>query len=162
MATTVGSVEQLWRFPVKSMGGSQLDEATITERGVLGDRAYALIDLETGKVASAKSVKSFPDLLRCRAAFVEPPSVDGELPPVRIGLPNGTSVISDSRDADRTLSAFWHREVRLAKMAPDDFTIDQYHPDVEGADPGGHRSPCRQGPTCGTRECEGPSSISLR
>ena len=136
---SVGSVAELWRFPVKSMQGEQLREVTITERGVLGDRAYALIDVETGKVASAKSVKRFPDLLACRAAFAEPPQAGRETPPVRIDLPDGRSVTSDSGDAAGALSAFFRREVRLARVAPDTFTIDQYHPDVEGADPGGYR-----------------------
>ena len=61
------------------------------------------------------------------------------MPPVRIGLPNGTSVTSDSSEVDRALSAHFRRDVRLARVAPEDFTIDQYHPDVEGADPGGNR-----------------------
>ena len=139
MMAIVGSVAELWRFPVKSMKGEQLQEVTVTERGGLGDRAYALIDTETGKVASAKSVKLFPDLLACRAAFVEPPRANRDVPPVRIDLPNGRSVTSDSRDVDRALSAYFRRDVRLARVAPDDFTIDQYHPDVEGADPGGNR-----------------------
>ena len=58
MATNevVGSVAGLWRFPVKSMMGEQLDQAELTGRGLLGDRAYALIDRDTGKVVSAKSV----------------------------------------------------------------------------------------------------------
>ena len=135
----VGSVAELWRFPVKSMQGEQLREVEVTARGIVGDRAYALIDAETGKVASAKSVKLFPALLACRAAFVAPPQAAHEAPPVRIDLPNGKSVTSDSSDVDRTLSAHFRREVRLARVAPDDFTIDQYHPDVEGADPGGNR-----------------------
>ena len=135
----VGSIAGLWRFPVKSMGGEQLDKVSVTERGVLGDRAYALIDTDTGKVVSAKSVKHFPSLLACKAAFVEPPATGSEPPPVKISLPDGTSVMSDSGDADRMLSAFFARNVTLAKAAPDDFTIDQYHPDVEGADPGGNR-----------------------
>jgi MOSC domain-containing protein len=136
---TVGSVAELWRFPVKSMKGEQLQEVTVTERGVLGDRAYALIDAETGKVASAKSVKLFPDLLAWRAVFTEPPRAGRETPPVRIDLPNGSSVSSDSSDVDRALSAYCRRDVRLARVAPDNFTIDQYHPDIEGADPGGNR-----------------------
>ena len=139
MMAIVGSVAELWRFPVKSMQGEQLQEVTVTARGGLGDRAYALIDTETGKVVSAKSVKRFPDLLACQAAFVEPPRAHRDVPPVRIALPNGRSVTSDSRDVDRTLSAYFRREVRLARVAPEDFTIDQYHPDVEGADPGGNR-----------------------
>ncbi len=52
----VGSVATLWRFPVKSMGGEQLRDVEVTERGVLGDRAYALIDKDTGKVVSCSVV----------------------------------------------------------------------------------------------------------
>ena len=137
--TKVGSVAGIRMYPVKSMGGERLEQGEFTERGLVGDRAYALIDSDTGKVASAKSVRLFPDLFGCSAVFVEPPQLDGELPPVRITLPDGTSVTSDSRDVDRVLSEFFRREVTLARAAPDDFTIDQYHPDVEDADPAGHR-----------------------
>ena len=141
MATNglVGSVAGLWRFPVKSVGGERLDEAEVTGRGLAGDRAYALVDAETGKVVSAKSARLFPDLLGCRAAFVEPPRAGHEPPPVRITLPDGTTVASDAGDADRVLSAHFRRDVALARTAPEDFTIDQYHPDVEGADPAGYR-----------------------
>jgi uncharacterized protein YcbX len=135
----VGAVTALWRFPVKSMGGEQLRDVEVTERGVLGDRAYALIDKDTGKVVSAKSVRFFPNLLDCKATFVEPPQTGGDLPPVQIQLPDSTTVRSDSGDVDRVLSAYFQRNVTLGQAAPDDFTIDQYHPDVEGADPGGNR-----------------------
>src|SRR5215471_17430627 len=136
MATSeaVGSVAALWRFPVKSMRGEQVAEAELTRRGLVGDRAYALIDADTGKVASAKSVKHFPDLLGCQATFVAPPQAGREPPAVRITLPNGASVISDSDDAQRVLSAFFRRNVKLARSAPEEFTIDQYHPDVENLD----------------------------
>src|SRR5215212_1291841 len=141
MATngTVGAVAGLWRFPVKSMRGERLEQAELTEHGLVGDRAYALIDADTGKVASAKSVRLFPDLFSCRAAFIEPPRAGHEPPPVQIMLPDGTTVTSDSDDVDRALSAYFRRDVTLARAAPDDFTIDQYHPDVEDVDPTGHR-----------------------
>src|SRR5258705_9256099 len=61
----VGAVVGLWRFPVKSMRGERLEAAELTDQGLLGDRTYALLDVETGKVASAKSVKLFPRLLDC-------------------------------------------------------------------------------------------------
>src|SRR3712207_4428078 len=141
MATngTVGAAAGLWRFPVKSMRGERLEQAEFTDHGLVGDRAYALIDVETGKVVSAQSVRLFPDLFACQAAFVEPPRSDGELPPVRITLSDGTSVTSDSGDVDRVLSAYFRRDVTLARAAPDDFTIDQYHPDIEDADPAGYQ-----------------------
>ena len=50
-----GAVGTIFRYPVKSMLGEVLDEAIIDEGGVLGDRAYALIDQDTCKVASAKT-----------------------------------------------------------------------------------------------------------
>lgn len=135
----VGTVNALWRFPVKSMQGERLEQAELTERGVVGDRAYALVDLDSGKVVSAKSVRLFPDLLHCGATFVERPRAEGEPPAVRISLPDDTSVTSDSPQVDRILSRFFRRNVKLARAAPEDFTIDQYHPDVEDADPAGHR-----------------------
>jgi acetylornithine deacetylase/succinyl-diaminopimelate desuccinylase-like protein len=97
------------------------------------------VDADTGKVVSAKSVKLFPDLLACRATFIEPPRLEAELPPVRITLPGDTSVMSDARDANVVLSRFFRRNVRLARVAPEDFTIDQYHPDIEDIDPAGHQ-----------------------
>ena len=54
---TVGSVAELWRFPVKSMKGEQLQEVTVTKQGVLGDRAYALIDAETGGKDLAAAIR---------------------------------------------------------------------------------------------------------
>jgi uncharacterized protein len=135
----VGSVTGLWRFPVKSMRGERLDEAHVTERGLVGDRAYALIDNDTGKVVSAKSVKRFPDLLQCQATFVEPPGVGEDLPPVEITLPDGRTVRSDTSDISGVLSTFFEHDVTLARAAPEDFTIDQYHPDIEDVDPAGHR-----------------------
>lgn len=135
----VGTVAALWRFPVKSMAGEQLDHVDITEQGIVGDRAYALIDSVSGKVVSAKSLTLFPGILDCRASFVEPPWPGQPMPPVRIIMPNGDTVTSGTGEADRALSAHFGREVTLATAAPPDFTIDQYHPDIEDADPAGHR-----------------------
>jgi MOSC N-terminal beta barrel domain len=80
----VGTITAIWRYPVKSMTGEELDASAVTEQGVLGDRAYALIDAETGKVASAKNPKRWPNLFQCHAAFTEPPETARELPPVRV------------------------------------------------------------------------------
>jgi uncharacterized protein YcbX len=135
----VGTVGALWRFPVKSMLGEELDQVDVDEGGIVGDRAFALVDVQTGKVASAKHPKVWPDLLRCRASFSKPPRSDEPSPPVRIELADGTSVMSDAPEVDAVLSRFFGREVRLARAAPENFTIDQYHPDQEHLDPQGHR-----------------------
>jgi uncharacterized protein YcbX len=139
VSQAVGTVGALWRFPVKSMQGEPIHEAELTERGVVGDRAYALVDVDSGKVVSAKSVRLFPDLLRCQARFVEAPRADADVSIVQITLPDGTTVRSDAPDIDAALSRALRREVRLASTAPEDFTIDMYHPDIEGVDPAGRR-----------------------
>jgi uncharacterized protein len=135
----VGTVRALWRFPVKSMLGEEVDAADLGEAGIVGDRAYAVVDRETGKVASAKHPKVWPNLLACRANFVEPPRPGEETPPARIELADGTTVRSDAADVDDVLSRFFGRDVELASSAQNGYTIDQYHPDEENFDPDGHR-----------------------
>src|SRR3954451_23154760 len=63
---TLGSVVSLWRYPVKSMLGEELNAAEVTERGLLGDRAYALVDQSDGKVASAKNPRKWTQLFDFR------------------------------------------------------------------------------------------------
>lgn len=135
----MGTVEALWRFPVKSMQGEQIDAADIDAGGLAGDRAFAVVDRETGKVASAKHPKKWPELIGCRAAFTATPRPGEDVPPVRIALTDGTTLLTDEPGVDAVLSRFFGREVTLARAAPPDFTIDQYHPDIEGVDPGGRR-----------------------
>jgi hypothetical protein len=73
----VGAVVSLWRYPVKSMIGEELQTAHVTAHGLLGDRAYALIDRTDGKVATAKNPGKWPTLFACRATFLEPPHSGG-------------------------------------------------------------------------------------
>ncbi len=133
MTQSVGALTRLWRFPVKSMGGETTDSSEVTKAGLIGDRAHALIDTETGKVVSGKSAKHFPQVMQCRAAFVEPPRSNGPLPPVAITLADGTTVRSDAADRDHVLSAFFGRSVTLASQAPEGFTIDVAHPDLSAS-----------------------------
>jgi len=135
----VATVGALARFPVKSMLGEALDAADVDQGGIVGDRAYAIVDRETGKVASAKHPKVWPDLLACRARFTETPTTGAESPPAEIELADGTTVRTDVADVDDVLSRFFGRDVELGRSAPEDFTIDQYHPDLENLDPEGHR-----------------------
>jgi uncharacterized protein len=139
MSEAVGAVKALWRFPVKSMRGVQVEVVDLTERGLVGDRAYALVDKETGKVMSGKTPRLGQKLLGCRGSFIEAPGKGHEQPPVRITLPDGSSIRGDAADAEAALSEFLGRPVTLQRAAPADFTIDQYHPDIEDLDPEGHR-----------------------
>ena len=55
----VGSVVALWRYPVKSMMGEELNSSEITDHGLLGDRQFAIIDRATGKIGGAKNPRKW-------------------------------------------------------------------------------------------------------
>lgn len=60
----VGAVAALWRYPVKSMMGEELNSSQVTGRGLLGDRQFAVVDRATGKVGGAKNPPQVGQLLR--------------------------------------------------------------------------------------------------
>jgi uncharacterized protein YcbX len=119
MSTSVensaGSVVSLWRYPVKSMMGEELNGCDVTANGLLGDRAYALIDRADGKVATAKNPRKWPKLFDFRAAYDRQPARGSALPPVRVTLPDGTFLTSEQSDVDSVLSAALSRDVTLAR-----------------------------------------------
>src|SRR5438105_6780553 len=107
-----GSVVSIWRYPVKSMMGEELDASQVTERGLIADRAYALVDRSDGKVASAKNPRKWP-LFDFRATLSDRPKPGTGAPPVRITLPDGTMVNSDQADVNQILSNVLKRDVTL-------------------------------------------------
>jgi hypothetical protein len=132
----LGSIVSLWRYPVKSMMGEELNATEVTERGLLGDRAYALVDSADGKVVSAKNPRKWPQMFDCRATLSNVPKTGVQLPPVHITLPDGTIVDSDQPDIDRIVSNLVHREVKLGCAFPEmrTATAEEYWPDIEGLD----------------------------
>ena len=127
-----GSVVALWRYPVKSMMGEELNSSEVTQRGLLGDRAYALVDAETGKVASAKNPRRWPRLFDFRAAYIDPPRKAERLPPVRITFPDGTVTSSEQPDVHTVLSGALGRSATLTLTPPETPTLEEYWPDIEG------------------------------
>ena len=132
--TEVGSVVSLWQYPVKSMMGEELNATEVTERGLLGDRAYALVDSSDGKVATAKNPRKWPRLFDFRATFIEPARAAAKIPPVRIAFPDGTTVTSDQSDLNQILSKTLNREVALRAARGGAVNAEEYWPDMEGLD----------------------------
>ncbi len=123
-----GGVKALWRYPVKSMAGARLDEAPIGEGGILGDRAYAVIDRASGRVGSAKHPKKWAGLIALAADFVAPPQAGAPLPPVRIVWPDGTAAGSNEPDADARLSETVGRPVMLTAKRPESVSVERLDP----------------------------------
>ena len=128
-ASGTGHVVAIWRYPVKSMMGEELNVTELAERGVVGDRALALVDAETGKIVSAKNPRRWPNLFEFRAALVEPPRDRHALPPVRITFPDGDTLTTDQAEVESRLSAAVGRTVRLARSAVEGATAEGYWPD---------------------------------
>ena len=133
----VGAVISLWRYPVKSLMGEELNATAISERGLLGDRAYALVDSSDGKVATAKNPRKWPTLFDFRAGFIEPPRLSANLPPVRITLPDGTIATTQQSDLNQIISNTLNRKVTLnategGHVGP--VNAEEYWPDMEGLD----------------------------
>lgn len=125
-----GVVLTLWRYPLKSMQGEELNASHFNDRGLLGDRALALVDVETGKVVSAKNPRKWPGLFDFRAAIMAPPAPGGPLPPVAVTLPDGSLISSEDVRFDEIVSATLGRRVMLAAAGAPQPTLEEYWPDM--------------------------------
>jgi uncharacterized protein len=129
---SIGKVVSLWRYPVKSMMGEELNSSHMAERGLIGDRVYAIVDQQTGKVASAKNPRKWEKLFDFRAAFIDSLESSDSIPPVRITLPDGCQIFSNQGGIDHTLSKVLRREVTLMKASLEKPSYEEYWPDIEG------------------------------
>ena len=120
------------------MMGEELNAAEVTERGLLGDRQFAVVDASTGKVAGAKNPRKWGNFFDFRAAYVEPPTSGSKLPAVRLTLPDGVVATSEQPDLPDILSRALGRPVAFAQARPDGDSsgaqAEEYWPDIDGLD----------------------------
>jgi uncharacterized protein YcbX len=122
----LGRLKELWRYPVKSLQGERLADAQISVRGIAYDRGYALLDLDTQKIASVKRPRMWGYLLQCQARVVSADSA------VCITLADGREMLADQGDVDEALSLLTKRSVHLEHTPPQAPQIERYWPDVDG------------------------------
>ncbi len=128
---TTGTIDALWRYPVKSMRGEALDSVRVSARGLAGDRMLALVDRETGKVASVKHPRLWGRLLECQATL-EPARSPDEAVAIRLTLPGGQQLVTTRDNVDAMLSNLLDRSVALVNAPPDDAETEREYPEVEG------------------------------
>ena len=79
----MAEVTEVWRYPVKSMGGERLDACLITDRGLEGDRRWALVDGVANRAGKLLSIRQDERLMTYRARLsdhgVDVITPDGEL-----------------------------------------------------------------------------------
>ncbi|MDH3521644.1 MAG: MOSC domain-containing protein [Myxococcales bacterium] len=123
----LGSVESLWRYPVRSMRGEMLERVEVSPRGVVGDRSYSVVDAPRNlRVTVGDAPRRWMRMLEAEARFAGEPRLHSAPPPVRIRFDDGAECDSDDPGAAAWLSeklaqpvALW-RDPDAAGAAPAD------------------------------------------
>jgi len=105
----VGTIKEIWRFPVKSMAGQTMNAAEVTPSGIVGDRLWATRNDTAHEIQGAKK---FPVLMQCGARFREEPAGD-RVPHVDITFPDGSVTGSDDPGLASKLSTLAGKPMSL-------------------------------------------------
>lgn len=128
-ADSITTIQSLWRYPVKSMQGETLTSSHITASGLSGDRAFALLDEETGIIASAKNPRKWPNMFAFQANYTNLTNTE-----FTITLPDGTQLQSSDKNINAALSAVLGRKVSLISQVPQNPQLEEYWPDIPELD----------------------------
>ncbi|MEW2269053.1 MOSC domain-containing protein [Streptomyces griseofuscus] len=122
-----GTVTALRRYPVKSMLGEALTAVRIGERGLAGDRMFAVLDAG-GAIGSAKHPRKWAPLLRCHGRLTGPGAV-------RVELPDGTVLSAGAAELDARLSDLLGRQVSVSDKPSGHGALERAVPAYEGGLP---------------------------
>src|SRR3954447_9848349 len=115
--SAAGSVAEIWRYPVKSMGGERLARSAISVRGLHADRMWAVRDVDRETFTTARR---WPVLLQCSARFVEDPAArsagPGDVLEVIVTFPDGREVSSSDPAIHDRLSELVGKPARLESL----------------------------------------------
>jgi uncharacterized protein YcbX len=117
---SAGTISELWRYPVKSMGGESLPCASFDAHGIPGDRHWAVYDETKERITNGKKL---PLLMQCQARYLEADGVPGA---VLIQLPDGRELHSDHEGVHEELSRFLGRPLRLVARQEPEAHFDAY------------------------------------
>lgn len=115
-------VNGIWRYPIKSMMGEEVQFADVTARGLAGDRAYAFVDQTSNRTAAVRTWAS--GFMSYRANFAEEPRSGQRVPAVRITSPDGETLMTSQPDIDERLSERFDRPLSLTSHAPAGLLIE--------------------------------------
>ena len=118
MADSIGRLIEIWRYPVQSMRGEAVSDTEIAADGVVGDRAYGIVDPESAAVvSSAQGRRKWRDIVTLAARYRGAPTANGAPAPIDILLPDGTVLAGEQPDIDARLAAVLGQPAHLADKA---------------------------------------------
>jgi uncharacterized protein YcbX len=109
-------VQSIWRYPVKSMAGEQLESVRVSPKGVVGDRVYAFVNEESNRTAVVR--KWAENFLNYHPHFVTEPTADAEVPLLQITMPSGETLTSDTPLLEERISELFEHKLKLMSSAP--------------------------------------------
>jgi hypothetical protein len=118
---SAGKLTAIYRYPVKSMIGENVEATALGEKGLPGDRAWAIRDEVRGGIQGAKKI---PALMQCASRYLEEPGA-GDAPAPEITLPDGAVLSAADADAAVRIGEAVGREVTLWPIVPAE-TLDHY------------------------------------
>jgi uncharacterized protein YcbX len=110
----VGTIQEVWRYPVKSMAGERLGECAVESLGIPGDRGWALRDETSREITNGKRI---PLLMQCAARYRDELKL-GTIPHVEITLPDGMRITNDDPAVNARLSGVLGKNVTLWPLQP--------------------------------------------
>lgn len=115
-STRLATVTEIHRYPVKSMAGESLEVSAVDERGLSGDRAFALFDPDVRAIASAKSTSDFPGLMDFRARYATAEAAGDETRRLLVTLPDGRTFPSNDAACAQAISTWFGRPIALGAV----------------------------------------------
>ena len=107
----IGTIESIWRYPVKGMAGEKLNHGELDASGLKGDRVWAVQDVQRQEI---QSCKFRPQLLQCRAQSLG----DIDSGKAKISFPNGCIIDCDDPEASNQVSELLGYESLLQTLRP--------------------------------------------
>jgi uncharacterized protein len=109
---TIGTIKEIWRYPVSSLGGELCNEAVVGSDGIQGDRQYALFDIVSGSVAAPEKEPRWRPALFLKSVI----DADG----VKIGFPDGLWLCLTDPQLPPMLSKHFGFDVAVGRYAEAD------------------------------------------
>ena len=122
-------LDQIWVYPVKSMVGGTVDSCSLDHLGIVGDREWAVRDLDHGGIRGAKKISG---LMQLSARYTGDIDSAGHRT-IEITFPDGSIVSSSAADLDARISAAVGTNVRLEHLQPAE-NLDHYRRGAPGSD----------------------------
>jgi uncharacterized protein len=121
----VGKISELWRYPVKTMQGELLETASITHKGLSGDRSFALVDKNSGRIISAKNPNKWKHVFNFSSSTFVSEEGSNSPPRISISFSDGDTVFTDDENVNEILSKKIGTPVILTSQVPENATMEK-------------------------------------